>query len=290
MGDRMVEFLTRRGAAFGLGSLAMTPASRNEIAAAHALGSLERNGGGRLGVFVLDTASGRVLAHRADERFLMCSTFKTLAVAQVLGRVDAGRERLDRRIAYGERDLLDYAPVTRAHVGDGSMTVEALCAAAIEASDNTAANLLLATLGGPAGVTRYVRGLGDTVTRLDRPEPDANRPQGDLDTTTPRAMAGSVRRLLLGDVLRPASRQRIEGWMRTSNRGLARLRAGLPHDWIVGDKAGTGAHECNDVAIARRPGRAPVIMAAYYVAGRTAEDRESILHEVGMVIGAWSQG
>jgi len=257
-------------------------------AAGSALAALERRNGGRLGVFALDTGSGATLGFRADERFLMCSTCKTLVVAAVLARVDSERERLDRRITYTKADLLDYAPVARAHVADGELSVEMLCQAAIEVSDNTAANLLLSTIGGPGGVTHYARGLGDSVTRLDRNEPTLNQPEGILDTTSPRAMSGSVRNILLGKALSPSSRQQLETWMIASTRGLARLRAGLPADWRVGDKAGTGDAETNDVAIARAPGRRPLFVAAYYAAADIdAPARDAVLRSVGAIVAEW---
>jgi beta-lactamase class A len=136
------------------------------------------------------------------------AAFKLLAVAAVLARVDRGAERLARRIPFSKADLLEYAPVTKARVSEGSMTVAELCDAAITLSDNTAANLLLATLGGPPGVTTYARSLGDSVTRLDRIEPGLNeaRPGDPRDTTTPTAMLGNLQRLLVGDALSPASR------------------------------------------------------------------------------------
>jgi beta-lactamase class A len=283
--QRIPPLPTRRhllvaGAALAVAGPALAAGGEAEAA----LADLERQHGGRLGVFALDTGSGRNLAHRADERFLMCSTFKTLAVAAILARVDAGHERLARRIAYGPKDLLEYAPVTRVHVKEGALTLEALCAAAIEVSDNTAANLILAILGGPGAVTRYARGLGDRITRLDRNEPTANRANGARDTTSPRAMTGSVRRLLLGDALSPASRARLEGWMTTSTPGLTRIRAGLPAGWRVGDKAGTGDTETNDVVIARPPGRAPILIAAYYAAPKG----EAVLREVGAIVAGWA--
>jgi beta-lactamase class A len=278
--------MTRRSVAAGLSAAIAMACAGPASAAANAFAAIEARVRGRLGVFARDTGSGRSVAWRADERFLMCSTFKTLAVASVLARVDRGRERLGRRIAYGQADLLDYAPVTRAHVAEGAMSVEALCAAAIEMSDNTAANLLLATVGGPAGVTRYARGIGDSVTRLDRNEPVANHPDGILDTTSPRAMAGSVQTILLGHALAPPSRKRLEDWMAASTPGAARLRAGLPAGWRVGHKAGTGNTETNDVAIIRPPGRAPVIVAAYLeaAAGNAAD---AVLRDVGAIITKW---
>lgn len=240
-------------------------------------------------MFALDSASGRHLAYRADERFLMCSTFKTLAVALVLTRVDSGHEQLGRRIFYTQADLLDYAPVTRAHVQEGALSVEVLCQAAIEVSDNTAANLLLATIGGPPGVTKFVRSLGDTVTRLDRNEPTVNRPDGVLDTSTAHAMVHCVRTILLGSVLSSESRGRLEGWLVASTPGRARLRAGFPAAWRVGDKAGTGDAQSNDVAIVRAPERPPLLVAAFYEAAQNdGRTRETVLKEVGAIVAAWS--
>ena len=251
------------------------------------LAALERRHGGRLGVAILDTGSGRHAGCRSDERFLMCSTFKVLAVAAVLARVDRGDERLDRRIVFGTNVLLGYAPVTRLHTGAPGMTVEELCAATVTVSDNTAANLLLAALGGPQAVTAFVRGLGDTVTRLDRTEPELNltRP-GDLrDTTTPRAMLETLRHLLLGETLAPASRARLLGWMRGCLTGTDRLRAGLPAGWSAGDKTGSGAQgESNDVAILFPPDRPPLLVTAYYAAPAIAAQlRSAVLAEVGRI-------
>jgi beta-lactamase class A len=261
-----------------------------------ALAALERHRGGRLGVSILDTADGRRASHRGDERFLMCSTFKALAVAAVLARVDRGEERLDRRVVFDAKALLDYAPVTRAHVGPPGMTVGQLCEAAITLSDNTAANLLLDRLGGPAQVTRFARSLGDRVTRLDRNEPALNvaEHRGDVrDTTTPDAMLATLRTLALGDALSAESRERLLGWMRACETGMKRLRAGLPSGWTAADKTGSGMHgETNDIAIAWRPGRAPVLVTAYYAAPASMEaaDRSAVLAEVGRIAAAFAKG
>ncbi len=196
----------------------------------------------------------------------MCSTFKWVLAAAVLAGVDRGVQALDAPVAYGADDLLAYAPVTRAHLAAGSMTVEALAQAAVTVSDNTAANLLLARIGGPQGLTAFVRSLDDPETRLDRNEPtlNSNEPGDPRDTTTPRAMVGLLRRVLCGDALLPASRARLLGWLRGSETGRERLRAGLPPAWIVGDKTGTGLRgAANDVAIATPPGCAPILIAAY---------------------------
>jgi beta-lactamase class A len=253
-----------------------------------ALAALERRRGGRLGVAALDTATGGRVAFRADERFAMCSTFKLPLTAAVLARVDAGRERLDRFVRYSSADLLNYAPITRAHLAAGGMTVSALCAAAIEYSDNTAANLLFASIGGPPALTRYVRGLGDTITRFDRTEPTLNTalPGDPRDTTTPSAMTGLANRILIGDALLPASRARLIGWLEASTTGATRIRAGIPRGWIVGDKTGTGdRHATNDVAIVRPPHRRPWLVAVYYVdSPASPAQRDAVLAGAARVV------
>lgn len=276
---------------------AAPPASRTPRPAVQAarsaparLAALEARAGGRLGVAALDTGTGRRIAHRGEERFPMCSTFKVLLAGAVLARVEKGQERLDRPIAYTKADLLEYAPVATARLAEGRMTVEALCAAAVEASDNTAANLLLQALGGPGEVTAFARGLGDPVTRLDRTEPTLNTalPGDPRDTTTPAAMVESLKAMLLGGGLEPDSCQRLEGWMRGSLTGGDRLRAGLPATWTIGDKTGTGDRgTVNDVAILRPPGRAPILVAAYYTGSRAPlKDRNAVLAEVGRIVAA----
>ena len=227
---------------------------------------IERDAGGRLGVAVLDTASGRLAGHRLDERFPMCSTFKWLAAAMVLARVDAGDERLDRRIPYGREVLLPHSPVTEKHAGRGGLTLGELCEATITVSDNAAANLILARFGGPASLTRYVRSLGDPHTRLDRTEPTLNEatPGDPRDTTTPAAMAGALQAALLGNALSPASREQLRAWMEATRTNLKRLRADLPEAWRLGSKTGTGARgSTNDVGIYWPPGRPPIVVAAY---------------------------
>jgi beta-lactamase class A len=250
--------------------------------------ALEASAGGRLGVAALDTGTGRRLAHRADERFAMCSTFKLFLAADVLSRVDAGKESLDRRVTYTAADLLAYAPVTKAHVKEGAMTVGSLCEAAVEESDNAAANLLLKSVGGPDGLTSYLKGLGDTVTRLDRNEPElnGNEPGDARDTTTPEAAVATMERILLGDALSAPSREKLLGWLIACKTGSARIRAGVPKSWRVGDKTGTGARGAtNDVAILWPPGRKPILVAAYFSESKMDQDeRNAILAEVGKIV------
>ena len=208
----------------------------------------------------------------------MCSTFKLPLVAAVLKRVDAGEESLGRHVAYDEAALLEYAPVTREHVSEGGMSVEALCEASITLSDNTAANLLLETVGGPSGLTDFFRTIGDSTSRLDRNEPMLNAaiPGDERDTTTPSAMLGMMQQLLLGHVLGGASKERLLGWLIATKTGLKRLRAGLPADYRVGDKTGTGNNGVtNDLAIAWPPSKPPILIAAYSWGSTASTERLS---------------
>jgi beta-lactamase class A len=239
--------------------------------------AIEKEAGGRLGVAALDTGTGRRFGHREEERFPMCSTFKVLAVSAVLTQVDHEKENLDRRIRFAAGDVIDGSPISKDHIGDG-MTLAELCAAALDYSDNTAANLILSALGGPHAVTAFARSLGDPVTRLDRTEPTLNEAtQGDpRDTTTPATMAANLQKLLLGKALAPASREQLTNWMIANKTGDARLRAGLPHDWRIGDKTGTGERgTANDIAIAWPPGRKPIIVAVYLTGSTVSPDQQS---------------
>lgn len=234
--------------------------------------AIERSSGGRLGVAVLQ-ADGRLDGHRLDERFPMCSTFKWLAAAHVLHRVDRGAERLDRRIRYGREALLPHSPVTSRHVGEG-MTLAQLCHATITTSDNAAGNLILASYGGPEGLTAYARALGDTVTRLDRWETELNeaRPGDPRDTTTPRAMAGLLHATLVGNALSATSRAQLAHWLEATETNGQRLRADLPAGWRMGSKTGTGARgTTNDVGIFWPPGRPPVVVVAYLTESEAPE-------------------
>jgi beta-lactamase class A len=251
------------------------------------LAALEQQHGGRLGVAILDTGTGRHVGYRDNERFLLCSTFKLLLAAAVLNRVDHGKEQLDHRLVFSKDALLEYAPVTREHVGPPGMTMAELCQAAIALSDNTAANVLLAQLGGPSVVTAYARQLGDTFTRLDRIEPELNRPtpEGLSDTTTPSAMLGDLQKLALGEVLSDASRKQLITWLGETSTGKNLLRAGVPSDWHIGEKTGSGITQRNDVAIMWPPKRKPLLVAAYYENTQTNDDqRATVLAEVGRVV------
>lgn len=261
----------RRGF-MALGAAGLFSASRPLTAksaardAAGALAAIEAELGGRVGVAAWNTGTGAWVKRRADERFAMCSTFKLFLAATVLGLVDDGSLTPGRMIPFSRTDLPPHSPVTSAHVGAGALPVSDLCAAAIEESDNGAANLLLRLVGGPEGLTRHLRRLGDPTTRLDRTELalNTNLPGDVRDTSTPTAYVRTMRRILLGDGLSAASRRQVEAWMVDCKTGRKRLRAGLPPDWKAGDKTGTGDNGAvNDVAILCPPARPPILIAVF---------------------------
>jgi beta-lactamase class A len=244
------------------------------------LAALETSAGGRLGITAVNTANGAQVTHRASERFAFCSTFKVLAISAILKRSATERDLLQRRIVYTESDLVTYSPVTSKHAGEG-MLVSELCAAALQYSDNTAANLLLGVLGGPAAVTTFARSIGDNDFRLDRTETDLNTaiPGDPRDTTSPAAMARSLQRLALGDSLGVQERDMLVAWMRGNTTGAKRIRAGVPVDWTVADKTGTGDYgTTNDVAVVWPPGKQPVVIVIYFTQRtKDAASRDDIL-------------
>lgn len=228
---------------------------------------LESQYDARLGVFAVDTGSGRTVEHRPDERFAHASTFKALLAAAVLGRTDD----LDRVVTYAAADIVSHSPVTRRRT---SLTLRELSAAAVQLSDNTAANLLLREIGGPAGLQAALREVGDRTTRVDRTEPDLNEavPGDPRDTSTPKALATTLRTYLLDGALEPADADLLEQWLRESSTGGGLVRAGVPDDWVVGDKSGTGGHGTrNDLAVLRGPGRAPIVLAVMTTRNRSQD-------------------
>ncbi|NOJ48047.1 class A beta-lactamase [Bradyrhizobium archetypum] len=295
--------ITRRQFHLGCGTalIATALSGRQAIRAATAnqrlideIKRLESESGGRLGVCVLDTATDTRHVHRGDERFPMCSTFKALAAAAILARVDAGKEQLTRRIIFDASALVVYSPVTEKHVGDG-MTLAEICEAAVTRSDNTAGNLLLANIGGPPGLTAFARSLGDQVTRLDRNEPSLNEalPDDPRDTTTPNAMASNLQALVLGTTaLSTSSREQLTAWLVSNKTGDARLRAGFAKDWRVGDKTGSGARgTANDVAVVWPPGKAPIVIATYLTGATiSAEQQSATLASVARAVSAMTSG
>jgi len=273
--------------------LAAAPALLAGAACAEApipvLQAYEQATGGRIGLYAENIRTGAKLAWRAGERFVMCSTFKASLAAFVLARVDRGEDRLEDMVAYGAADLLDYAPVAKANLAAGAMSVSDMCKAIVELSDNTCANLLLARSGGPEALTAFWRATGDMVSRLDHNEPELNRsPPGDPhDTTTPAAMAGNLRRFVLADVLSPGSREHLAEWMVGCKTGNNRLRGGLPKDWKIGDKTGNNGKDASgDIAIAWPKAGGPVLICAYTQGGSPTPPKfEAIFAEVGRMVG-----
>lgn len=281
---------TRRQILAGAAALTLVGCGdRAEAQARNALADIARDGGGRLGVFAYDTGSGRRLGFEASTRHAMCSTFKAPLAAAILARVDAGRLALSQTIRFTEADLLEYAPVVRENVAAGALSIERLAQAAVELSDNSAANLLLPQIGGPAGLTRFLRSVGDPITRLDRDEPTLNVVRGGdvRDTTTPMAIAMTLNRLLFRDALEPESRALLMRWMEASSTGRERLRGGLPANWRCGDKTGTsGEGRFNDLAFAIPPGRKPIVIACYLDSPGLADAKANAVHAaVGELVG-----
>ncbi len=230
------------------------------------LAALETSSGGRLGVAALNTGNNMQLNHRAGERFAVCSTFKVLVASAILQRSAKESSLLQQRIQYARGDLVSNSPVTEQHVADG-MTVAELCAAALNYSDNTAANQLMKILGGPQAVTAFARSIGDDTFRLDRWETELNDaiPGDPRDTSTPAAMAQSLQRLALGKALGAPQRAQLQAWLRANTTGGARIRASVPADWIAGDKTGTGDYgTTNDIAVLWPPARPPMVVAIYF--------------------------
>jgi beta-lactamase class A len=250
------------------------------------IGAIEKRAGGRLGVSVFDTQTGRRIRHRADERFPMCSTFKLLLAAAILNRIENGMEQDSTWLTYTKDDLLDYAPITRAHVKQGGMGVYDLMAAAIEYSDNTAANLLLKDLGGPAKWTAFARWLGDNVSRLDRNEPSLNTsiPGDPRDTTSPDAMMNDLRQLIAGGPRHNQSATLVP-MMLACKTADNRIRAGLPRGWKCGNKTGSGANgSTNDIAVVWPPHRKPVFMTVYFTQSKLElAAREAVIADVARI-------
>ncbi len=301
----MTSVLTRRGAAaaalgFALGGRLPPARAQARLTAQSpsldvtsalvrdALRALETKSGGRLGVAAVDTGSGHWIGHRAEERFAMCSTHKFLTAAAILSLVDQGRLTLDQRVSYSRADLLEYAPVASKNLDAGFMTVDALCAATVGWSDNTANNLLLGLLGGPEGWTRYARQLGDATSQLDRIEPALNTavPGDSRDTTTPDAMVRNLNIVLLDNALSDASRTRLESWMARNTVTASLLPAGLPAGWRVSDKSGAGQNGTrNDIGIIRPPKAAPILATIYCTESMLSPaSRDGLIADAGRII------
>ncbi len=251
---------------FAMSSVVSAQTNYEEIAQ-QKLSQLEKSVGGRLGVSAIDLASNKEIQYRANERFPMASTFKVMAVSAILKKSEKNKNFLQQKIKYKKDDLVIYSPVTEKHVVDG-MTIAELCEATITKSDNTAVNLLMKKVGGPQGVTQFARSIGDTSFRSDRWEPYLGTaiPGDSRDTSTPAAMATSLQKLALGNVLQPTQRAQLQKWLKKNTTGDKRIRAGVPQNYVVGDKTGSAEYgTTNDVAIIWPPkNQAPIVIAIYF--------------------------
>jgi len=288
----MPLFLSRRSLLIGasLAPLASRPLFAAESSVQDKLREIESGVGGRLGIAALDMESDRRIDYRSSSLFPLCSTFKLLLAGAVLSKVDKGKESLDREIPLTQADMQDYAPEAKVMLPKGHITVAEAGYGTISHSDNTAANLLLASIGGPGALTLFARTLGDRTFHLDRIEPFLNEatPGDARDTTSPAAMLNDLGMLVLQDALSKESRSLLIDWMVDSRTGLAKLRAGLPSGWKAGDKTGMGEHgSMNDIAIAWPPGRKPLLISAYLTESTaTLADRNKAFADIGRLVAA----
>ena len=223
--------------------------------------ALETEFDARLGVYAIDTATGAEVAFRADERFAYASTFKALAAAAVLQKNTPAE--MQRVVTFAADDLITYSPVTELRV-DSGMTLLEIADAAVRFSDNTAGNLLLDELGGPGGFDAALAAIGDDTTRAERWEAGLNDavPGDPRDTTSPRAFATDLREFALGDAMTPDKQTVLIEMLKANTTGANLIRAGVPGDWVVGDKTGSGGYGVrNDIAIVWPPGGEPIVMA-----------------------------
>ncbi len=288
------------GLALGLGAWGLSGCafiSKQQAAAARTLSdelaALEIQAQGRFGLYVLDTVSGAEAGWRGDERFPMCSTFKTLLAARMLYLAQRDEIRLWRKLYYSPSEVVAWSPISEKRAGaNGGRTVQELCEAMVRVSDNTAANVLLEASGGPAALTQWLRELGDGITRLDRNEPSLNTalPGDERDTTTPQAMVQSLQKLLLGDVLEGYARALLQQWLVDSRTGDKRVRAGMPGDWTVGGKTGSGERgtACDTLIVWPTAQSAPLLVTAYLTGSPLdGAGREAVLARAGEAIKRW---
>lgn len=251
------------------------------------LTDLEKSSGGRLGVALINTADNSQIQYRGDERFAMCSTSKVMATAALLKQSETDKNLLAQRINLKKSDLVNYNPITEKHL-DSGMTLGELSAATLQYSDNTAMNKILEHLGGPAKVTEFAHSMGDKTFRLDRTEPTLNTaiPGDPRDTSTPLAMAESLRKLTLGNALGEPQRAQLVEWMKGNTTGGASIRAGLPATWVVGDKTGSGDYgTTNDIAIIWPTNHAPVILVTYFTQPQQdAQARKDVLAAAAKIV------
>jgi beta-lactamase class A len=282
--------ITRRELLIASAAAAFATDSSAAMGADRALKRIQQRIGGRLGVHVLDSQSGRRIGFDDNSRYAMASTFKLPLVAALLWQVDRKAFSLERAMPIAKSSLVLHSPEVEAKLATGadSMSIRELCAAAIKLSDNTAANILLNGIGGPQGLTAFFRTLGDATSRLDRIEPELNSNlAGDpRDTTTPRAMVDSMLKIFTQEVLSLPSCALLIDWMAAASTGLERVRAGIPKSWNPGDKTGGGDNGAsNDLVIAYPPGRRPIFIAVYMSESKLSAAELNTAHaEIGGIV------
>ncbi|ROP48149.1 MULTISPECIES: class A beta-lactamase [unclassified Rathayibacter] len=226
------------------------------------LAALEAEFDARIGVSAVDTGSGRQVLHRQDERFGYASSIKALAAAEFLRSVPVGER--DEVVTWTAADVeaAGYSPVTSESI-DGGLPLAQLAEAAVRRSDNTALNLVLDRLGGPAALDRALEQLGDTTTDVVDEEPALNTiaPGGTANTTTPAAFTADLTAVALGEALPSADRALLLDWMSGNATGDALIRAGAPEGWTVADKSGGAGGLRNDIAVVTPPGRDPIVLS-----------------------------
>ena len=282
--------ITRRDL-LGLALAAALAPEAQAASAASALKAIKKRTGGRLGVHILDSQSGKRLTLDDDSRYAMASTFKVPLVASLLWQVDHAAFPLTQVLPFAKTDLVANSPILQKAIEQGvtELTVRDLCGAAVAYGDNAAANVLLKAMGGPDALTKFMRSIGDEITRLDRIEPDlnSNLPGDERDTTTPHAMVESLLKIFTQSVLSLASRALLIDWMITSRTGLDRVRKGLPKSWQTGNKTGTGQYGAvNDVAVTWPPDRRPILIAVYMSDSKLDTAQLAAAHaEIGQIVG-----
>ncbi|MBB2990132.1 beta-lactamase class A [Mycolicibacterium iranicum] len=288
----MTDFSRRHVLVGGLSLVALAACSPQTVLAdpaqplppaAERLDALGARHNARIGLYAVNLDTEKSLAHRDGETFAMCSTFKTYAAAAVLQRVQQGRLALADTVTIAPADIRPHSPVTEPRVGT-AMTLAELCQAALQQSDNAAANGLLRVLGGPPSITEFARSIGDDRTRLDRWEVELNSavPGDPRDTSTPRALGTGYRTVLTGDVLGPTGRQQLVDWMRGNQ--TSSMRAGLPAGYTSADKTGSGDYgTTNDVGIAFGPAGERVLLAVMTRSATDDPDAASLRPLIGEV-------
>jgi beta-lactamase class A len=244
------------------------------------LSDLEKSAHGRLGISAIDTNNNYQIEYKDNERFAFCSVNKVIGVSAILKQNMKDKNLLQQKIKYQKKDIVDYSPITEKNAAR-EMTISELCAAAIKYSDNTAINLLMKKLGGLDAVNRFARSIGDNQFRIDRWEPELSTAiPGDIrDTTTPLAMTTSFQKLTYGDVLAAPQHDLLITWLLENTTGNERIRAGVPKNWSVGDKTGTGEYgTTNDVAIIWPTNCKPIIMTIFFTQPiKSAKKRNDVL-------------